>query len=269
MLFLLQKEERYKDLDFEIMFLKDKLDHNKYVHEYRYDTIESFDENVMWPKIINIKEAVPVGSIDFVGKYLKTIHGIENMNPIEIPECLRTGEFLKRKYSIIHANEIPQAGEYFLKDVSQLKKFHYSGELSYIFHDKICDLGNNEQSDIHLDKSHLYQLSEKIDILSEYRVYFINGELQTISHYNGDPWLMPELNLIKKANLIYSIQKDYPKSYTMDVAITPAGTCLLEIHPFACIGLYSSLWGDNLMWAYRDGIDYYINHNTLIYKEKD
>ena len=264
MLFLIQKEERYQDLDLETMIVKDLIKHNKYMHEYIFRSVNDFGEDICYPQKMNIKNAIPVGTIDYVGNYLKHIHGIENMNPIEIPECLRREEFLKRNYKIVTSNNIPTSGRYFIKDVSQLKAFAHAGEMSLIFHDKIWDINNKNKFELHLNKNHLFQVSDEIEILSEYRIYFIGGELQAISNYNGDPWLLPDMELIKKANLVYSSQKDYPKSFTMDVAITPKGTCILEIHSFSSVGLYNALWGDNLLYAYRDGIDYHINFNTPI-----
>lgn len=263
MFFLLEKEMKRPISEIEVFIVRDILEHNRILHDYQFRTVEDFSEDVVYPSKFRIKEVVPVGSIDYVSAYLKTIHGIENMNPIEIPNCLRTNEFLKREYAIVKKNDIPEHGVYFIKDVSRLKKFAYAGELKNLSWDRIWDK-EDKTLELHLDNDHLYQLSEYLDILSEYRIYFISGELQAVSHYNGNPWLFPDMNLIKKANLIYSMQKDYPKSYTMDVAITKRGTCLLEIHPFACVGLYNSLWGSNILYAYRDGIDYYLYHNTKL-----
>ena len=32
-------------------------------------------------------------------------------------------------------------------------------------------------------------------------------------------------------------------------------------HNFVSVGLYGTLWGNNLIYAYKDGIDYVINDN--------
>ena len=63
----------------------------------------------------DVKEGLPVGTIPFVETWLKKCHGISRINPIEIPKCLRTEEFLKRFYRIVPFNEIPR-GDYFVKD---------------------------------------------------------------------------------------------------------------------------------------------------------
>lgn len=63
---------------------------------------------------------------------------------------------------------------------------------------------------------------------------------------------------------IYSMQYDCPKAYTMDLAVNEKGTLLLEIHPWIAVGLYNSLWNRNLLYAYRDGIQYVLDFNTQI-----
>ena len=113
-------------------------------------------------------------------------------------------------------------------------------------------------------KEHLYQVSEILNVQSEYRVYIIDGEIENVCNYNGDPLVLPDVNFIKKANAIYSIQPDYPKSYTIDVMVSDKGTSIMEIHPFISVGLYSTLWGSNLLQAYIDGINYVRKYNTKI-----
>ena len=184
------------------------------------------------------------------------------MNPIEIPECLRTDEFLKREYNIVTYKKVPKAGRWFIKDVSELKRFTHVGEMKFVIRDEIWKKDAIEKCIIHLDKTHLFQVSEEIDILSEYKLYFINGNLEAMSLCNGTPWILPDMELIRRSNLIYSIEDDYPKSYVMDVAVTKRGTCILEIHPFACVKLYNSFWNDRLLKAYKDGIDYYLYKNA-------
>ncbi|MGU8989666.1 hypothetical protein ACV3V0_18445 [Clostridium perfringens] len=44
--------------------------------------------------------------------------------------------------------------------------------------------------------------------------------------------------------------------------VTNKGTSIIEIHNFHSLGLYSTLFGDNLAYAYRDGIDFIIRNNS-------
>lgn len=167
---------------------------------------------------------------------------------IEVPNVLQTKEFLKRDYHIIPFNKLPVNGKYFIKDATQLKNFCYQGELSFLPLQE-------------MDPTHLYQISEIVDVLSEYRVYGIDHKIECIAHYNGNPLLLPDITLLNKANGLYQFEKDVPKSYTMDIMVTKQGTSIIEIHNFTSVGLYNTVWGTNLLYAYRDGIDYLLQYN--------
>lgn len=248
MKFLLQENS---PMDIEIQIVKKLIDEHNTIHSYEFYNINDIK------KENNPEKVIPIGSIEFVEKYLKINYNIEKINPIEIPECLRKFEFTKRNYSIINSNNIPKEGKYFLKNVSKLKDFSYSGDLKNFDFSKI-------------NENDLYQISELIDIKEEYRIYVINGEIENICQYNGYPSILtnnkyiPDAALINKMNTIFSMQKDSPKSYTIDIITNDNGTALIEIHPFISVGLYSTLWGTNLLNAYIDGIDYVIKHNTKI-----
>lgn len=279
MIYLLQKQSKLEnDYDTDVMLLKNILKENKYIHEYMSTSLDEFFDNSTnsllnknsFPKYC--QNAIPVGTLEFVGAWFKIFHNLDNMNPIEIPSILRTDEFLKRDYSIVTSDKLPRNGKWFIKDVSQLKVFSSAlyDDVSLLHLDDILkspeEIQNKSKLDttLYLDNTHLYQVSERVNPLSEYRVYFISGELQSISHYNGDPYLLPDVNLISKANLLYSTQEDYPKSYTMDIMVTDRGTSVIEIHSFVSVGLYTTIWGSNLAYAYRDGIDYHLNYNTKL-----
>ena len=247
-----------KDYDkVELSIILDLLRHNKYLHEY--EIIEDIDVNK------DYKDFVPIGRIPFVNKYFKTQYGIEQQNPIEIPACMCTPEFLKRDYSIVNSKSLPRKGKYFIKDVSVLKNFTFDGELEYFLFDEMFE---PKQYDfdciIRIDSTHLYQVSESVNILSEWRVYIIRGEIENIANYNGDVTLFPDIDLIKKADNLYKLQGDYPKSYSFDVMINARGTSIVEVHTFSSLGLYCTVWGDNLLYAYADAKDYILKHNTPI-----
>lgn len=266
-------EEKYDNLDFQIIL--ELLHKNKYLHEYEIVKQDFFYDINEEEKIQKTKEnfadkykyAVPIGSIQFVEKYLEIFNGVLKENPIEIPVCLRTDEFLKRKYSIVSGAELPRTGNYFIKNASKLKEFSYCGDLSIFLFDEMFENSrvnkdNIDTGNLKIYKDELYQVSEVIDILSEYRVYVINKKIESIELYNGSPLHLPDIQLITKANDIYSLQRDFPKSYSMDIMVTPRGTCITEVHAFTSLGLYSTLWGDNLLYAYKDAKDYIINFNT-------
>jgi hypothetical protein len=82
-------------------------------------------------------------------------------------------------------------------------------------------------------------LSEKLDIVSEYRVFVYRDKLVGINNYGGEFNKLPDLYLIEKMINEYKNEKDRPGAYTLDVAITKEGkTTLIEVHPFVSCGLY-------------------------------
>lgn len=251
MLFLIQNDNN-TGIEFELWLTRFLVSQNRMgIHDFYMAGLNDI------PSLpVNIGESVPVGTIDFVTAWLDRFHGIKRENPIEVPACLRKKEFLKRDYRIVKAEDVPREGEYFIKDASVLKSFSFSGNLKWFFSSEIPG------SMTRLDSSRLYQVSEIVNIISEYRVYIMDGKIRAMVCYAGNPCIFPDAGFIQKANSIYSCQKDYPLSYSMDVMITEKGTSLIEIHNFTSIGLYYSLFGDELLYAYRDGISYLLEHNT-------
>ena len=260
MFFILQKEP-IGEYDLETYIVKQILDKNKFLHKY----ISLSIENISY--IDSLKNAIPIGSIEFVEKYLKIFYNIDHINPIEIPLCLRKREFLKRKYLITNKENIPEKGRIFLKDVSKLKYFSEVIDCETFFMKDIWSENNNKLQ-FTLNPNHYFEVSEVVNILSEYRIYVQNDKIICIAHYNGDQYILPDIKIIDKMIKIYSLDKDKPKSYTMDIAVNENGTFVLEIHPFISVGLYNSLWSSNLLYAYRDGIDYVLNYNTKIKPDK-
>lgn len=267
MKFLIQKENNEYSLDNHI--LSDLIKSEKWIHEHKdWSLNQFFDENknlVQKESLPDLKDYIPLGDIPFTEAFFHIFYGIEREMPIEIPKILRTNEFLKRKYSIRKPESIPKIGEYFIKDVSQLKQFSYNGEMSYFMYDGIMKEPKSKfDSAIHLKKNHLYQVSEVIPILSEYRIFVLSNEIYSVGNYDGDVKLFPDMELIQKAVNIWSIQKDCPRSYSIDVAITPFGTAILECHILFSTGIYNTVLGTNFLYGYKDAKDYLLNFNTPI-----
>ncbi|MBO5386953.1 MAG: ATP-grasp domain-containing protein [Lachnospiraceae bacterium] len=246
-------------LDIEQMIIKELLNKNKYLHEYQEITLSDIADS-------KYSNSIPIGTIDFITKWLNEHHNIKRENPIEIPKYLRTDEFLKRDYRIVTWEDIPRTGSFFLKDISELKNFSGMMNATYTDIDNLFNYvpQNKFDSTLVLSKEHLYQVSSCFNILSEYRVYVIGRKIEAIGHYNGDCTILPDIELIKKAVNIINNNEKYLKSYTLDIMVGKEGTAIIEIHNFTSVGLYNSLWGDNLLYAYKDGIDYLLNDNKEI-----
>lgn len=246
MLYVVEKLEREHDLYIDQEILKDLIIRNHDIYEEMTlgDLFQKKKETIQY------RRALPLGTVEFVNAYLNKFYDIPVIYPIEIPLVLRSDYFLKRQYRIVDTIDVPREGRWFVKDVSRLKSMTFIGEMQ-----------DNDQV---LNNFTTYQVSEIINILAEYRVYVVDGRIYAVNYYNGDPCSLPDMELVTRANMLWSTQQDYPKSYTMDIAVTPRGTCILECHvPFAC-GLYTTMLGTNFLQAYHDGIKYLKKYNREI-----
>lgn len=190
----------------------------------------------------------PFGNIDFISYWLKFYYD-RIMQPIEVPKILRTEEFLRRDYKIVYKNDVPKHGRYCIKNVSSLK----SG----------CFIGSAESWQLSKDEykdDTLFSVSNEINILSEWRVYVIDGKIYNISNYDGDSMLFPDVTLINKMISLFVNNEDAPKDFSIDVGVTKKDTVVIELHPFAALGLYHNLWDADLIYAYKHGIEWYINN---------
>lgn len=261
MFFILQAQNDEKAMSVDYAILKELLEYSHF--QYTEMTLSDFydGKNLKnkndFPN--DYRDAIPLGTINFVTAYLNIFKNISKMNPIEVPKCLRTEEFLKRKYSIVEGRNVPKSGTYFIKNVSTLKTFSYSGRI-----DAMCNEADALTGKKPIEDDELYQVSSLLNIRSEYRIYFISGELYAIAYYDGDATIFPDVHLIQKANLIYSMQKDYPRSYTMDVAVGDNGTAILECHPLFSCGIYQTVLGTDFLYGYRDSMHYLEHYNSKL-----
>lgn len=251
--FLLQSDSDSLDIEFHI--IKDLLYKNRYVHDYSLVTIKEL------PSLAK-KNDIPVGDIPFVTKYLQEKHGISKMRPIEVPEYLRTDEFLKRDYRFVKAKDLPRSGNWFIKDVDTLKNFTYCGQLEYVGIDEMLAPPKKENDlSFKVSADTNFLVSSVFNIKSEYRIYVIDGKIEAICNYNGTPTLFPDVSLIRRVVSKINYNEQYLKSYTLDIMVGNEGTAIIEVHNFVAVGLYGTLWGDNLLYAYRQGIDYVLRSN--------
>lgn len=243
-------------LDDEEKFVRQQLDSTKMLHSYELVSIKDIQS-------YNEKDLIPIGTIDFVHGYLRNVYGISRENPVEIPKYLRTEEFLKRTYFFTDYKGIPRSGKFFLKDASQLKNFGEVIVADYFITDELFDYKkvNEFDSTLVLPKDHIYLVSSLFNIKAEYRVYVIANEIVAMVCYNGDCTVLPDVNLLKKAVTLIEHNEKWLRSYTIDVMVGAKGTAIIEIHNFASVGLYTTLWGSDLLYAYRDGFYYLVNDN--------
>jgi len=258
MFFILQKEGKYIDNQ-EVFVMNDILRRHTYIHEHSMMGMNEMSSQSFLSGIKEIEKAIPIGSIEFVQAYLTNVHGIETMSPIEIPECLREEEFVKRDYRIVEKKELPKAGYHFTKYVSNLKYIHHRGMIE--------ELHNAQKGGEPLLKKGLYQVSEVVDFIVEYRCFVMEGKIMGIQYYEGDCTVFPseqDMNTLKKMIERYQADPTHPLAYTLDIGIIKdRGLALIECHTHVSVGLYG-LQGNFLLHSYRYGLDWYIKHNIAL-----
>lgn len=252
-LFILDYEEEFDWITLDSMILKGILDDNKEKYSYVILNNDSFFDKSRKLKKKNdfpnyYQNGIPVGSIEFVNNFINIFKCEFNGEiSIEVPPCLRKYKYLKRQYKILPYSDFPLDNKnYFIKDAVGVKNYN----------------NTDEYDDTRIDKNNLFVLSEKVNILSEYRIYVIRGKIKNICCYKGDPTLFPNLDLVKEMLDIYMKSPDFPQSISIDVLINEFGTSLLEIHSFSSLGLYSTKWDNELPLAFIDGFNYLLNINT-------
>lgn len=154
---------------------------------------------------------IPIGSVEFVSNYLKYHHNIE-VTPINIPIELMGYEWTGRK--VINGTEQDIIGEKFVKSNDKIKSFT-----------QICESAPKGN----------YQISDLIDITSEWRAFVFEGKLVGLQNYSGEFDCFPNVSRIKE---MISEYKSQPVSFTLDVAVGDVGTVIIEVHDFFSCGLY-------------------------------
>ena len=266
MLFILQDRNESDAMAVEIEELRYELEnsgHNYIIAKSKFFTKMNKD--------INLKDAIPVGTIEFVSAYLRAVHAVYNMRPIEIPKALRLPQFLLRDYQIVKPEDIPKNTVKFIKNASMLKQptmICNTNDIpeDYLKRDINISIGDSTIS----EHGHFYQISDALNILAEYRVIVLSNKIMGIQFYDGKCTVMPnekDINKIQEMVLRYSQVKDCPEAYGMDVAIVKTKNtrdlALIEIGPFVAMGSYGCR-GSFLPQLYQRGIQWYLKHNTEI-----
>ena len=260
MKFVLQREAgEFRDV--EVFNLHDVLKHQRLQHDFRFADLDE----VKAAPVGELADFKPVGTLEFVGTWLRRVHGVQSMNPIEVPDILRTGEFLGRKYSVVAGRDVPRSGYMFCKDAGRLKGFSYSGPLELL-----ADTVDKTFVD-----DNLYVVSQVVEILAEYRMIVVDDKVEAVQYYDGDPLVFPDADTLSKIVAVYTVDRQRPKAYALDVAVVPmvvdgdlcpvssTKTIIIENHPTACFGTYGYV-SSSLPYVYSTGVDYYVHVNKPI-----
>jgi len=154
---------------------------------------------------------IPIGSVEFVSKYIADYYGLMP-KPKNIPLELIGKNWTGR--NVINGTEKDIIGEKFVKSNDRIKSFT-----------EICKTAPKGN----------YQISDLIDIESEWRAFVFEGKLVGLQNYSGEFDVFPNVDKIKAMINAYKTQ---PIAFTLDIAISSNDTVIIEVHDFFSCGLY-------------------------------
>ena len=112
-------------------------------------------------------------------------------------------------------------GKWFVKSATKIKGFA-----------EILKIDDNFSWGIPPD---YYQMSEFIDIDSEWRAFVYQRQLVGLQNYSGNFRKFPDVHAILQMITSY---KSAPVAYTLDVGVNDYDTFIIEVHDFFSCGLY-------------------------------
>lgn len=217
----------------------------KIVHDFTFELIKS-QEYFEWMNdpfeiiyvekdipldLENPDEYIPVGSVNFVSDYLNIYYpdSKDALKPLNVPECLF--DFAGRWINNVYGPEDMCIFDHQRLLHGTCKKLYRKSLTT------IKDKTNGLYEYINSQNPFFgYQVSEEIDIESEWRVFVFHNEILYIANYSGDCTMFPDIDTIKKMVNIY--KGEAPVAYTLDVGIRNGVTIIIECHRFFSCGLY-------------------------------
>jgi hypothetical protein len=227
MKFLIQKINGKITHDFSFTLLK-SIEYQNWLHrdsfiKFKYfNTICPDGENFKYFEFNSShKNYVPVGSVEFVIVFLEKFYGL-TPKPLNVPEELFDPYYSSRP--IFNENntslKIYNDFKWFVKSNDKIKGFSEIIKLSKPYS---IPEGN-------------YQISEYINIYSEWRAFIYNGKLVGLQNYSAEFTKFPDIN---KIHAMIKAYKSAPVAYTLDVGIDGSNnTFVIECHDFFSCGLY-------------------------------
>lgn len=171
--------------------------------------------------------------------------------PFDYPKCLHS--FLGRKVQkTTFSNAWKLLGQedekngfpnpLFIKPVPQKS---WTGKVFRSFKDLIT-LGS-------IDGDFPVWISTPVKFETEYRCYILNGRLEAIKHYNGNPFLVPDREVVE--NMVQNMN-DHESivAYSLDVGVSDGKTLLVEVNDAYALGNYgvsSTIYAKMLLERWR------------------
>ncbi|MDE5889030.1 MAG: ATP-grasp domain-containing protein, partial [Bacilli bacterium] len=210
------------------------------------------------------KDYIPVGTIEFVYKFIDLFiqsNGSAGVLPQNIPFPLSEYDYTQRVIGNFELTDaLSRKGLYdyfndygcfdvFIKSNSKIKSL-----INGIY--KLIDI-----LDYNKIPNGCYQISETIDIASEYRCFVYKNELCGIQYYSGDFKKFPDVSRIEC--MIGDYETYAPIAYTLDVALTTDNkTVIIEVHDFFSCGLYGFSDYQHLPYMFKRTFDNIKNRLT-------
>lgn len=191
-------------------------------------------EGDIFSHIVSPDRYTPVGSVEFVSAYLRKFYpdSVEALKPLNVPEEL-----------------FPYAGRTIVnvRDADDMNAFANDGLLYRKSSNTIKDPANGPFHPKHASECIGFQVSEPVDIQSEWRVFVFHDQVQHIANYSGDCLQFPDRFEINR--MVETYEGHSPVAYTLDVGVgrcygrLRASTFVIEVHRFFSCGLYG--FGDH------------------------
>jgi len=180
------------------------------------------------------EEWCPIGTVEFVEKYLRTYFGDaiadKAMIPLNVPECflknkMNTGRYIENALLTDEYVKESDTNKYFFKDNGRIKN-----ALNGIMTVK-------EAQQAGLYNVQISTLIKEKHNASEWRVFIHNGKAVDIKNYAGNPFVFPDKEAID--SYMYQLD-DSLKEGTLDVYVDTIDveTYVMECHKFFSCGLY-------------------------------
>lgn len=207
-----------------MIFLIQTID-GKVTHDFSIKLLEAIKYNkwldstcdmqyVLSDSCILLPGFCPVGSVEFVQKYLSKVY-LKSVLPINIPESLLVSKYTNR--NIFYGTDKDANLNLFTKSTDKIKG------ITGVYDKSEIPCGN-------------YLFSELVDFQSEWRTFVYKNKIVGLSNYLGDCTIFPNVDIIKD---MISTYDNSPISYTLDIGITTDNkTSIIECHDFFSCGLY-------------------------------
>jgi len=221
-------------------FLVQKVD-NKIVHDYAFELVQAkeyFDwrridklsirylnyVNLLGTTVKNPDRYIPVGEVGFVAAYIQQFYpqAADALRPLNVPPEL----FPYAGRTIVNVDSVEDL------DVFKTPRL-------FVKSNKRIKWPGNGPVPVDVDMGMLLgcQVSEVVEVGSEWRVFVFRNQIRHIANYGGECTLFPDAVSIK--SMIGTYAEKAPVAYTLDVGVKPGGeTFVMECHRFFSCGLY-------------------------------